>query len=226
LDNRDDLGLGIANGPDPDLLGGMLDVTPKLIELDVDEFKVCEEKIVEFAAVVATSGEPGADGGFADAIDLFDGGSIDPKGEEVKHLANDIRIRLEAIERSVAADGELTGVASPTLQVLNKSKDPRVFPFPNDGMDVGICDAEVSTGGVGAEVSLGCDRLLWAAFAFDLIPGNDDMWAIGRQRDIRCGGQAAVGAVFLGFWSEHDDRAGWFLARLAEKPISDAFMPE
>ena len=204
LDNGDKLGLCIANSPDPDLLGGMLDVTPKLIELDVDELKVGEEEIVEFAAVVAASGEPGPDGGFADAIDFFDGGSIDTKGEEVKHLADDIGIRLETIEGRVAADGEFSGVAGLALQVLNKSKNSRVLPFPDDGMDVRIRDAEVSTGGVGAKISFGCDRLLWAAFAFGLIPGKDDMRAIGGQRDIRCSGQAAVGAVLFGFGPEHD----------------------
>ena len=115
-------------------------------------------------------------------------------------------------------------MAGLTLQVLNKPKDSRVFPFPNDGMDVGIGDAEVSTGGVGAEVSLGWDRLVWATLALDLIPGDDDMRAIGGQRHIGCSGQAAVGAILLRFGPEHDGRAGWFLARLAEKPISDAFM--
>ena len=117
-------------------------------------------------------------------------------------------------------------MAGLTLQVLNKPKDSRVFPFPNDGMDVGIGDAEVSTDWVGAEVSLGYDRLFRAAFAFDLFPREDDMWAIGGQREVGCSGQAAVRAVLLGFGPEHDGRAGWFLARLAEKPTSDAFMSE
>ena len=40
LDKRNKLGLGIANDPDPDLLPGMLDVSPELIELDVDELKI------------------------------------------------------------------------------------------------------------------------------------------------------------------------------------------
>ena len=176
--------------------------------------------------MIAAPGKPGADGGFADAVDFFDGGSIDTESKEVKHLTNDIGIRLEAIEKGVAADRELTGVAGLTLQVLNNPKDSRVFPFPDDGMDVGICDAEVSTDGVGAEVSLGCDRLLWATSAFDLIPGNDDMRTIGGQGDAGCSGQAAVWAVFFGFGPEHDGRAGWFLARLAEEPTSDAFMSE
>ena len=73
---------------------------------------------------------------------------------------------------------------------------------------------------------MGWDRLLWATLAFDLIPGDDDMRAIGWQRDVRCGGQAAVWAVLFGFESEHDGRAGSFLTRLAEKPVSDAFIPE
>ena len=178
LDDGDDLGLGIANGPDPDLLPGMLDVSPELIELDVDELEVGEEEIVEFSAVIAASGEPGADGGFADAINFFDGGSVDTKSEEVKDLTDDVGIRLEAIEGRVATDGELTGVTGLALQVLNEPKNSRVFPSPDNGMDLGICDTEVSTGGVGAEVSFGCDGLLWAAVAFDLIPGDDYMRAI------------------------------------------------
>ena len=40
LDDRDNLGFGIANGPDPYLLAGVLDVSPELIELDVDELKI------------------------------------------------------------------------------------------------------------------------------------------------------------------------------------------
>jgi hypothetical protein len=180
LDDGDDLGLGIANGPDPDLLRGVLDVSPELIELNVDEIEVGEEEIVEFAAVIAASGEPGADGGFADTVDFLDCGSIDTESEEVKYLADDIGIRLEAIEGRVTADRELSGVASLALQVLNETKNSRIFPSPDNGMDLGIRDAEVSAGGVGAEVSLGWDRLLWPAFTFDLIPGDDDMRAIGR----------------------------------------------
>ena len=164
-----------------DLLPGMLDVAPELIELDVDELELGEEEIVEFTAVISASGEPGADGGFADTIDFFDGGDIDAKSEEVKHLTDDIGIRLEALEGCVTTDGELTGVASLALQVLNETKDPRVFPSPDDRMDLGIRDAEVSTGGVGAEVPFGCDGLLWAAFAFDLIPGDDDMRPDGSK---------------------------------------------
>ena len=71
-------------------------------------------------------------------------------------------------------------------------------------MDLGIRDAKIPAGRVGAEVSFGCDRLLWAAFAFGLIPGDDDMRAIGGQRDIRCSGQTAVWTVLLGFGPEHD----------------------
>ena len=52
------------------------------------------------------------------------------------------------------------------------------------------------------------------------------MWAFWRQSDLRCGGQAAVGAAFLGFGPEHDGWAGRFLARLAEKPVSNVFMSE
>jgi len=226
LDDGDNLGLGIANGPDPDLLPGMLDVSPELIELDVDELELGEEEIVEFTAVITASGEPGADGGFADTIDFFDGGSIDTKSEEVEHLADDIWIRLEAIEGRVTADGELPRVAGLALQVLNGPKDSNVFPSSDDGVDIGIRNAEVSTGRVGAEVPFGCDGFLWAAFAFDLIPGDDDMRAIGGQRDIRSSGQTAVRAVLLGFGPEHDGRAGSFLTRLTEKPISDAFIPE
>ena len=204
LDDGDNLGLGIANGPDPDLLPGMLDVSPELIELDVDELELGEEEIVEFTAVITASGEPGADGGFADTIDFFDGGSIDTKSEEVEHLADDIWIRLEAIEGRVTADGELSRVASLALQVLNGPKDSSVFSSSDDSLDLGIRDAEVSTGGVGAEVPFGCDGLLWAAFAFDLIPGDDDVRAIRWQRDIRCSGQTAVWAVLFGFGPEHD----------------------
>ena len=39
-------------------------------------------------------------------------------------------------------------------------------------------------------------------------------------------GQTAVRVVLLGFGPEHDGWAGWFLARLAEKPVSDAFIFE
>ena len=39
-------------------------------------------------------------------------------------------------------------------------------------------------------------------------------------------GQTAVRVVLLGFGPEHDGRAGSFLTRLTEKPISDAFIPE
>ena len=72
-------------------------------------------------------------------------------------------------------------MAGLALQVLNESKNSKVLPSSDDGMDLGIRDAEISTGWVGAEVSLGWDRFLWATLGFDLIPGDDDMRPDGSK---------------------------------------------
>ena len=55
---------------------------------------------------------------------------------------------------------------------------------------------QVANTGVGAEVSLGWDRLVWATLAFDLIPGNDGgMWALCERGSVAKKSSAAGGAL-------------------------------
>ncbi len=78
FDDRDELGLGIAGSPDPDIVLSISDACPKFIELDVIELEVYNEVIVELATMLTGTSEPGADGGLAYLESLFDGGDINP----------------------------------------------------------------------------------------------------------------------------------------------------
>ena len=82
LDNRDELGLGIAHGPEPDILLGVFDFGPELIELDVNQVESGDEMVMEFAAVIAASGEPGAQGNFADFKRVSECVYVDATGQE------------------------------------------------------------------------------------------------------------------------------------------------
>ena len=84
-----DFGFGIKDSPDPDIVFGALDVTPELVELDVGEFEIDEEMVVELAGVIAASGEPGADGGFAGVEDFRECGRVVAIGKQSQDLADD-----------------------------------------------------------------------------------------------------------------------------------------
>jgi hypothetical protein len=85
----------------------VFDVGPELVELDMDELEGGEEPTVEFSAVIAAAGEPGADGGFADPEYFFESGSIDTQCQQMKRRADGFGMRFQAIEDGVFAAGEL-----------------------------------------------------------------------------------------------------------------------
>jgi hypothetical protein len=84
-----DFGFGVKDGPDPDIVFGALEVTPELVELEMREFEIDEEMVVELAGVIAASGEPGADGGFAGVEDFRECGRVVAIGKQSQDLADD-----------------------------------------------------------------------------------------------------------------------------------------
>jgi hypothetical protein len=102
-----DFGFGVKDGPDPDIVFGALEVTPELVELKMREFEVDEEMVVELATVIAASGEPGADGGFADVEDDRECGRVISISKQGEDLADDHWIGFQAIERGMTSSSEL-----------------------------------------------------------------------------------------------------------------------
>jgi hypothetical protein len=173
-----DFGFGVKDGPDPDIVFGALEVTPELVELKMREFEVDEEMVVELATVIAASGEPGADGGFADVEDDRECGRVISISKQGEDLADDHWIGFQAIERGMTSSSEL-GLAGLAAEILNRPMITGVLAITDNGMDGWIGNAEVGAGGVRAEKAISRDRLFRTAYAFDLIPGNDDrMWAL------------------------------------------------
>jgi len=97
-----DFGFGVKDGPDPDIVFGALDVTPELVELEMGELEVDEEKVVELATVIAASGEPGADGGFTDVEDFRECGRVIAIGKQGEDLADYDRIGFQAIKSIIS----------------------------------------------------------------------------------------------------------------------------
>ena len=190
-----DFGFGVKDGPDPDIVFGALDVTPELVELEMGELEVDEEKVVELATVIAASGEPGADGGFTDVEDFRECGRVIAIGKQGEDLADYDRIGFQAIKRGMTSGREL-GLAGLTAEILNGPVIAGVLAITGNGMDGWIGNAEVGAGGVRAEETVGGDRLFRTAYAFDLIPGNDGgMWALCERGSVAKKSSAAGGAL-------------------------------
>ena len=168
LDNGDEFGLGVADGPDPDILPGMFDIRPEFIELNVDKLKGSDEMVVEFAAMLAAAGEPGAEGDFAHFECVSQGIDVDAACQEGERKANDFGVSFDAIRDSVLAAGEF-GLAGLAEEILNEFvlamaaiADQRMHFLIGDKIVVAIL--------VGAEVILGADPLFLTFFAFDFGP--------------------------------------------------------
>jgi hypothetical protein len=204
LENRDELVLGIAGDPNPQVLLRLFDIGPQLIELDMGEFQLGEEVLVELLALHAAAGQPGADGHLPNAEDFFDGGDIDAHHQEVQDLGYRGGKGLQAIQDGMTPDGELLA-AELTAQVLN------AFVFAmgsvsDQGMEGLIRDQIVVAEWIGAEISLCADGLFLPTNAFAHAPGDHVLRANDRRVVATRGFGPAVRAILVSFWLENP----WF----------------
>jgi len=205
LNDGNEFSFGITGRPYPDFLLSLPDIGPQFIELDVDEIKVGEEALVQFAALLTAPTQPSTEGRFTDIDSFFDGRSVYPKSEQVENKTHGSGMRFQTKKYCVSADGEflMAGLAEQILDIF-------VFAMrtiPNQGVDGVICYQIVGTSWIGTEVALGPDRFLLSAFAFDSVPGSGYMGTGVRDRlPARKGSEAlrtvllALGLQLAGFW--------------------------
>lgn len=207
LDDGDEFGLGVADGPDPDILPGILEIRPELIELDMDKLKSSDEMVVEFAAMITAAGEPGAQGDFAHFECVSQSVDVDAACQEGERKANDFGVRLDTIEDSMFAAGEL-GLAGLAEKILNEFI-LAMSAIADQSMHFLIGDKIIVAILVGAEVVLGADLLFLPFSAFDFGPGDGCFGAGGmecRSSIKRC---AALRAIQWGFGAHHLGFAGF-----------------
>jgi len=171
----------------------------------VYEIEVGQEALVQFAALLTATAQPGTEGRFTDTDGFFDGRSVYAKSQQVKNKTHGSGMCFETIEHGVSSDGEFltAGLAEQILDIF-------VFTMrtiANEGVDDFICDQIVGTSWIGTEVALGPDRFLLSAFAFYTVPGRGHMGA-GVGDTLPAGENIpalrtillALGLQLAGFW--------------------------
>jgi len=204
LKHRDELVFGFAGDPDPQVLLSLLEIGPKLIELDMSQFEVGKEVLVELFTLQAAAGQPGAEGHFPNAKDFFDGGDLHPDHEQVQDSGNGGGQGFQAIQNRVTAHRELLA-AELAAQILNAL----VFPMRaiSDGrMDGLIIDQVVITARIGTEISLCTNGFFLASNPFTQAP-REDVFCANDCRIVSASCFCfAVRAIPICFWFQNP----WF----------------
>ena len=102
------------------------------------------------------------------AEDAFGRGDIQPFSQRRQDFADPLRWSLEPIERRVAAgrEGRATGLAAKGLDAFTVA----MCAVADEGMDLGVGDAVVSTGGSRTRKAGGDDPLRLAPPALQFAP--------------------------------------------------------
>jgi len=204
LEHRDEFGFGFAGDPDPQVLLSLPEIGPQFIELDMSQFEVGKETLMELLTLPAAAGQPGAEGHFPSAKDFFEHGDLHPNHEQVQDSGNGSGQGFQAVQNRVKTDGELLA-AELAAQILN-ALIFSVRAISNEGMDVLVIDQVVITAWIGTEITLYPNGLFLAPNPFAQIP-EKDVFCAGNCRIVSdsCFG-SAVRAIPIFFWFQNP----WF----------------
>jgi hypothetical protein len=81
MENGKKLGAGVDGEPEPEYLFGTAQPGAQFIQLEVREVEVAEGAFVQGLSMLASSSQPGGDGGLTVAEDSFSSGSIQSFGK-------------------------------------------------------------------------------------------------------------------------------------------------
>ena len=131
---------------------------------------MAEEAIVQGVRMLASSGQPGADGRLSVTKDAFGGGCVQPFGQRSKNPGDLLGRGFQTVQGRVASRAE-RGAASLTAERL----DPfgmAMLAIANERMNVCIGDAAGCALLIGTGEAFGVDSLGRVSATFDLAPGT------------------------------------------------------
>ena len=141
MEHGKNLRAGIDGQPEPEHLCGAAQPGSQFVQLEVRELEMAEGALVQGLCVLASTGQPGGDGGLSKAEDTLCRGRIQPFGQRREHHGDLVGRGFQTIEGSVTPRSE-RGVASLTtkgLDVLGMA----MLAIPDQGVDVSIGDPGV-----------------------------------------------------------------------------------
>jgi hypothetical protein len=177
LEDGKNLGAGIDGQPEPEHLFGAAEPGAQFVQLQVREVQIAEEALVQGVRVLASTGQPGGNGGLSKAEDPFGCGRVQAFGQRREHHGDLVRGGFQTVQRRVASSTErgAAGLATKGLDPLNTA----MLAIPDQRMNVCVCQAEVGALRVGAGEALGVYPLGRSSTAFHLTPGV--YWCRGRS---------------------------------------------
>jgi hypothetical protein len=190
--HRKKLRARIDGQPEPQHLCGAAQPGAQFVQLQVREVQMAEEALVQGVRVLASTGQPGGNGGLSKAEDPFGCGRVQSFGQRREHHGDLVRGGFQTIQRRVVSSTErgAAGLATKGLDPLNTA----MLAIPDQRMNVCVCQAEVGALRVGAGETLGVYPLGCSSTAFHLTPGS--YWC--RSRSVVGGTQATERAIKWG----------------------------
>ena len=169
LEDGKKLGARVDGQPQPEHLCGAAEPRAQFVQLQMREVEMAEGALVQGLCVLASSGQPGGDGGLSVAEDPFSGRRVQPFGECRQHYGDLVRGSFQTVQGGVAPSTErgAASLAAKGLDLLGTA----MLAIPDKGVDVRISDPEVGALLIGTGKTLGVHSLGGSPPAFDLAPG-------------------------------------------------------
>jgi hypothetical protein len=183
------LGAGIDGEPEPQHLCGAAEPGAQLVQLEVWEMEMDEEALVQGVRMLASTRQPGGDGGVSVAEDPLCGRRVQPFGQRSQHHGNLLGEGFQAVQGRVApgAEGGAAGLRVKRLDALSLA----MLAISDQGMDGSVCDPEVQALLVGTSEAMRVYAFGNTPAAFDLTPGA--YWRRSRFHAWR--GETTGGAI-------------------------------
>ena len=159
-----------------------------------------EIALVKRLNVLASAGQPGADGRLPVAEDPFGGGCVQSFGQRREHHRDLMGRGFQTVQGRVPSSTErgVTGRASKGLDALGLA----MLAITDKRVDMGLSDSKVQALSVGTGKALSVDALGCSSAAFDLAPGayRSRYWPCTRGGS---GGETTGGAVIWAAGLQH-----------------------
>ena len=183
---------GIDGQPEPEHLCGAAQPGAQFVQLQVREVEMAEEALVQGLCMLASTGQPGRDGGLSKAEDPLGSRRVQPFGQRREHHGDLVRGGFQTVQGRVAPSTErgTAGLAAKRLDPLGTA----MLAISDQRVNVSIGDPEVRALLVGTGEALGVDPLGCSSAAFDLTPGTyrRRRWPSTRRGS---GGETTGGAI-------------------------------
>jgi hypothetical protein len=153
MERRQKLGARADRQPQPEHLLRTPQPGAQFVQVQVREVEMAEGAFVQELRVLASTSQPGGDGGLSKAEDPFGGGRIEPFGPRREHYGDLVRRGFQTIQGGVASRTErgAAGLTTKGLDVLGTA----MLAIADESVDLSIGDPEGGARSVGAGEACG-----------------------------------------------------------------------